>query len=193
MHGDRADQRHRNAAVDIYINDDQSECIVVDRHRDSEALIEHSAHIGGDQRRQSLRRDRSPARSLVSRARSSERRRHIVRSPVSLRLSCRCRYRSPAWARLPRAVAAFGSSKLLPPRAGPRSTTPAERPRQPLWRGETASGQRRTAKWGDRPTPPTVWTVWYAMATRSAWVPGPPPRKSKVLDRRSLSIENAVA
>ena len=33
---------------DIYINDDQSECIVIERYRDSEALIEHSAHIGGD-------------------------------------------------------------------------------------------------------------------------------------------------
>ena len=33
---------------DIYINDDQSECIVLERYRDSEALIEHSAHIGGD-------------------------------------------------------------------------------------------------------------------------------------------------
>jgi quinol monooxygenase YgiN len=32
----------------IYINDDQSECIVIERYRDSEALIEHSAHIGGD-------------------------------------------------------------------------------------------------------------------------------------------------
>jgi quinol monooxygenase YgiN len=33
---------------DIYFNDDQSECIVLERYRDSEALIEHAAHIGGD-------------------------------------------------------------------------------------------------------------------------------------------------
>jgi quinol monooxygenase YgiN len=33
---------------DIYINADQSECIVVERYRDSAALIEHSAHIGSD-------------------------------------------------------------------------------------------------------------------------------------------------
>ena len=33
---------------DIYFNDDQSECIVLERYRDSEALIEHLAHIGGD-------------------------------------------------------------------------------------------------------------------------------------------------
>jgi quinol monooxygenase YgiN len=33
---------------DIYINDDQSECIVVERYTDSKALIEHLAHIGGD-------------------------------------------------------------------------------------------------------------------------------------------------
>jgi len=31
---------------DIYFNDDQSECIVHQRYRDSEALIEHTAHLG---------------------------------------------------------------------------------------------------------------------------------------------------
>jgi len=32
---------------DIYFNDDKSECIVLERYRDSEALIEHAAHLGG--------------------------------------------------------------------------------------------------------------------------------------------------
>ena len=31
---------------DIYFNDDQSECVVLERYRDSEALIEHTAHLG---------------------------------------------------------------------------------------------------------------------------------------------------
>jgi quinol monooxygenase YgiN len=31
---------------DIYFNDDQSECIVHERYRDSGALIEHAAHLG---------------------------------------------------------------------------------------------------------------------------------------------------
>jgi len=31
---------------DIYFNDDQSECIVLERYRDSEALIEHAAQLG---------------------------------------------------------------------------------------------------------------------------------------------------
>ena len=31
---------------DVYSNDDQSECIVLERYRDSEALIEHAAHLG---------------------------------------------------------------------------------------------------------------------------------------------------
>ena len=31
---------------DTYFNDDQSECIVIERYRDSEALIEHAEHIG---------------------------------------------------------------------------------------------------------------------------------------------------
>jgi quinol monooxygenase YgiN len=30
---------------EVYFNDDQSECIVLERYRDSEALIEHLAHI----------------------------------------------------------------------------------------------------------------------------------------------------
>jgi quinol monooxygenase YgiN len=31
---------------DIYFNDDQSECIVHERYRNSEALIEHAMHLG---------------------------------------------------------------------------------------------------------------------------------------------------
>jgi quinol monooxygenase YgiN len=31
---------------DICFNDDQSECIVLERYRDSEALIEHAVHLG---------------------------------------------------------------------------------------------------------------------------------------------------
>ena len=31
---------------EIYFNDDQSEGIVLERYRDSEALIEHGAHLG---------------------------------------------------------------------------------------------------------------------------------------------------
>ena len=31
---------------DIYFNDDQSQCIVLERYKDSEALIEHAAHLG---------------------------------------------------------------------------------------------------------------------------------------------------
>ena len=31
---------------EIYFNDDQSECTVLERYRDSEALIEHAAHLG---------------------------------------------------------------------------------------------------------------------------------------------------
>ena len=31
---------------DIYFNDEQSECIVLERYRDSDALIEHAVHLG---------------------------------------------------------------------------------------------------------------------------------------------------
>ena len=31
---------------EIYFNDDQTECIVLERYRDSEALVEHAGHLG---------------------------------------------------------------------------------------------------------------------------------------------------
>lgn len=31
---------------DIYFNDDESECMVIERYRDSEALMEHTANLG---------------------------------------------------------------------------------------------------------------------------------------------------
>jgi len=31
---------------EIYFNDDQSECIVLERYRDSEAMMEHGTHLG---------------------------------------------------------------------------------------------------------------------------------------------------
>jgi quinol monooxygenase YgiN len=31
---------------EIYFNDDESECMVLERYRDSQALIEHAEHIG---------------------------------------------------------------------------------------------------------------------------------------------------
>jgi quinol monooxygenase YgiN len=31
---------------EIYFNDDQSECVVYERYRDSEAVIEHATHVG---------------------------------------------------------------------------------------------------------------------------------------------------
>jgi quinol monooxygenase YgiN len=31
---------------DIYLNDDQSECMVIERYRDSEAAIEHAENLG---------------------------------------------------------------------------------------------------------------------------------------------------
>jgi quinol monooxygenase YgiN len=31
---------------DIYFNDDETECVVLERYRDSEALMEHAANLG---------------------------------------------------------------------------------------------------------------------------------------------------
>ena len=33
-------------AYDLYLNGDQSECMIVERYRDSEAAIEHAANLG---------------------------------------------------------------------------------------------------------------------------------------------------
>ena len=76
---------------EIYFSDDQSECIVLERYRDSEALLEHAANLG-ELGGQSLPRDWFPASSLVSRAPSSERS-WLEARPVSLRPSCQCRHR----------------------------------------------------------------------------------------------------
>jgi hypothetical protein len=46
IHGDRADQGHRNAAIRDLLHDDQSECTVLERYKDSEALIQHAANAG---------------------------------------------------------------------------------------------------------------------------------------------------
>ena len=73
---------------EIYFNDDESEAIVIERYRDSEALIEHTANQGGIGEAIS-RQDRFPASSLVSRAQNSERAWLAARS-VSLRRSCQC-------------------------------------------------------------------------------------------------------
>jgi quinol monooxygenase YgiN len=31
---------------DIFLSDDESECIIIERYRDSDALLEHAAHVG---------------------------------------------------------------------------------------------------------------------------------------------------
>ena len=31
---------------DTYFNDDQTECVVLERYRDSDALLEHAEHLG---------------------------------------------------------------------------------------------------------------------------------------------------
>lgn len=43
MHGDRADTG--TLQYDLYFNDDQSECVVTERYRDSESAMEHNAHV----------------------------------------------------------------------------------------------------------------------------------------------------
>jgi quinol monooxygenase YgiN len=108
---------------DIYFNDDQSECMVVERYRDSEALIEHMANLGDLGGQSSRRSPWFTARSSVSRAQSSERIWPTARSSSS-RPTSRCRHRSPAWARLlrPQSVAVM---KVHPPW---RERRPSSRP-----------------------------------------------------------------
>ena len=56
----------------VYFNDDRSECIVLERYTDSEALIEHAMHIG-EINRAIIATAPFPEHSSVSRAQSSER------------------------------------------------------------------------------------------------------------------------
>jgi quinol monooxygenase YgiN len=84
---------------DVYFNDDQSECIVLERYRNSEALIEHAAHLG-DLNEAIVATDWSPASSSVSRPQSSEPRWPTARFGSS-RPTSRCRHPSPAATRFP--------------------------------------------------------------------------------------------
>ena len=46
-HADRADQGHRNAAVrDLLQMTTSPKCIILERYKDSEALLQHAANIG---------------------------------------------------------------------------------------------------------------------------------------------------
>ena len=54
---------------EIYFNDDQSECIVLERYKDSAALIEHGAHLG-ELAQAILATDRSRVRAWASRTQS---------------------------------------------------------------------------------------------------------------------------
>ncbi len=55
----------RTLQHEIYVHDDQSECIVPERYKNSEALIQHAANAGVSWRR-SWPRAPSPANSPVS-------------------------------------------------------------------------------------------------------------------------------
>jgi hypothetical protein len=96
--------RYASHKIRDYFNDDQSE------HGPREVPGLRGAHRAlrtlASSWRRSSQRAPSPANSSVSRAQSSERTWPTARS-VALRLTCRCRHRSRAWARLLRAVAAF--------------------------------------------------------------------------------------
>jgi quinol monooxygenase YgiN len=56
----------------FYLSDDESECVIYERYRDSEAVIDHGAHVG-DIMPAILRRDRASAPCSASRAPSSPR------------------------------------------------------------------------------------------------------------------------
>ena len=74
---------------EISFNDDQSECIVLERYRDSQALIEHAEHFG-DLSEAIIRTGSSPASSSESRALNSKPCWPAARS-VSSRRTCRGR------------------------------------------------------------------------------------------------------
>ena len=81
---------------DIYFNDDQSECMVVERYRDSEALIEHMANLGDVG--EAILATVSLVHGEVLGEASAELRANLADSPVQLFTpTSRYRHRSPAW------------------------------------------------------------------------------------------------
>jgi quinol monooxygenase YgiN len=110
---------------DTYFNDDQSECIVLERFRDSEALIEHAANLGDLS--EAILATVSVIHGELLGEPSAELRAKLAgqRGPPSLHaLPVDVATARPAWARLLRAVAAFES--LTPrPKGGDVSQGPA--------------------------------------------------------------------
>jgi quinol monooxygenase YgiN len=89
----------------IYFNDDQSECIVLERYKDSGALIEHAAHLGDLSK--AILATGFVSGELLGEP-SAGLRANLADSQVRLFTPYQSMQASPAgWARLPRAVAAF--------------------------------------------------------------------------------------
>ena len=66
---------------DIYLNDDQSEAMVLERYRDSEALMEHTAHLGDIE--EAILSTGSVSGELLGKP-SAELRERLANSPVRL-------------------------------------------------------------------------------------------------------------
>ena len=76
---------------EIYFNDDESECIVLERFRDSEALIEHTANLGDLVEAILATAPWFTANSAVNRAQNSEGTWPAWTSRFSSRHTSRCR------------------------------------------------------------------------------------------------------
>ncbi len=115
-HGDRTGQGHQDArSTSATISPSASSSSGTGTPWRSSSTPRTLANSGG----QSLRRDWSPANSLVSRAPSSERSWLTARS-VSLRPSCRCRHRRRHLVRRPPAGVVPAQLRLRRPASGPR-------------------------------------------------------------------------
>ena len=75
---------------DSYFNDDQSECVVLERYRDSEAAIEHAANLGELSAAVLATVSVVTASSSVSRAQSCERIWRVAKCRFSSRPTSRC-------------------------------------------------------------------------------------------------------
>src|SRR5262249_4834945 len=103
---------------EIYFSEDQSECIVLERYRDSEALLEHAANLG--ELGAAILAMGLVSSELLGEPSAELRASWLTARSVCLRPSCRCRHRPRHLVRRPLCRVVPAQLRLRRPASGPR-------------------------------------------------------------------------